>query len=137
MEEGRCIEGTNVFAAFEVTPQTGEGRYQRVVLHALALLPSQAPSVCQGMVVIDTGRLAALARAGRRRGIPLIDTRPSIAAQDGGDGGVRPTGMLSHGRGDRNAFCGHESHGVDGYGERIGHGGIEHLEREMRSVVSP
>lgn len=79
-------------------------------------------------------RLAALSRTRGRRGIPFIDPGPPIAAQDGGDGGVRPAGMLPHGRGDGDTFSSHQGHWVNGDMERIRHGGIEHLEREMRSV---
>lgn len=89
------------------------------------------------MVLVDPCQLVTLAWTGRCGGISLIDAGPPIAAQDGGDGGVRPSGMLSHGRGDGDTFGGHQGHGVNGDGERVGHGGIEHLEREMRSVVSP
>lgn len=135
MKQSRSIEGTNVSAALEITPQAGKRRDQRVVLHALSFLTPQAPSIGQSMIFIDTKRLTAFTRTRWRRGISLVDTGPSIAAENRGDGGVRPSGMLPHGRGDADAFSGHQRHRVNGNWWRVRHSGIAHLEQEMLSVM--
>lgn len=110
----------------EIIPQTRKGRHERIVLHALALLAPQTPTQCQTTISVDRSPWAArgpiLLYSPRRWSIPgtwrhgRVEGRARAArstAQDGRDGGVRPAGMLPHGRRDGYTFRRDEGDRVD------------------------
>jgi hypothetical protein len=97
------------FAALQVVSQARKRRHQRVVLHALALLPPQSPSAGDSLLLL-AGADDALSGP-----VPPLDSWRLVrgASEDGGDRRMRPSRMLAHGRRDGNTFGDHESYGVD------------------------
>jgi hypothetical protein len=92
---------------------------QRIILHALALLPPQPPPVRSQVaspIRISAGsRLPVTARAWPW-GNELY--KVGAAAKDGGDGRVRGSSMFLDGGGEGDALGYDKGHGIDGYRHR-------------------
>jgi hypothetical protein len=121
--------GPFTFATRQFVSQTPKPSHQRIVLHALSLLATQAPPIHDSKVLrsITAGRCVGAPATGsqeRTRRSELYRVR--ISSKYRRHGRVSPPSMLPHDRCDRYAFVDHQGNRVhsdcDGSASKLGAG---------------